>query len=94
MPAQDRGRGDREDLRPPAPAHQPGQRRKPQPAGVIPLQPTGQLAAQDLVLMAQYQQLGILGQVGPDQHCQQAEQAPHQAVDERQQHPAMIPAHS
>jgi hypothetical protein len=62
-PRRPRQRGDREDLRPPAPAHQPGQRRKPQPAGVIPPQPTGQLAAQDLVLMAQYQQLGILGQL-------------------------------
>src|SRR5205823_14628670 len=32
-----------------------------------------------------------LGQVRADQHRQQAEQAPHQAVDERQ-HPEMVPA--
>jgi N12 class adenine-specific DNA methylase len=37
--------------------------------------------------VAQDQQLGILRQVRPDQHRQQAEQAPHHAVDERQQHP-------
>ena len=36
VPAQDRGGGDREDLRPPAAAHQPGQRRKPEPVGMIP----------------------------------------------------------
>jgi hypothetical protein len=36
--------------------------------------------------------LGVLGQVRPDQHRHQAEQAPHQAVDDRQQHPEMVPA--
>ena len=35
----------REDLRPPAAAHQPGQRRKPEPVGVIPPQPTAELTA-------------------------------------------------
>jgi len=92
VPAQDRGRGDREDLRPPAAAHQPGQRRKPEPVGMIPPQPDVELAAQHLVLMAQHQQLGVLGQVRPDQHRHLAEQAPHQAVDDRQQHPEMVPA--
>jgi hypothetical protein len=92
VPAQKRGRSDGEDLRPPAAAHQPRQRRKPDPVGVAPPQPAGQLTAQHLVLMPQHQQLGILGQVRPDQHRQQAEQVPHQAIDERQQHPAMVPA--
>jgi hypothetical protein len=55
-------------------------------------QPAGQLTAQHLVLMAQHQQFGVLGQIRPDQHRQQAEQAPHQAVGERQQHPGMVPA--
>lgn len=32
------------------------------------------------------------GQVRPDQHPQQAQPAAHQAVDERQQHPEMVPA--
>jgi hypothetical protein len=50
---------------------------------MIPPQPAGQLAAQDLDLVAQHQQLGVLGQVRPDQHRQQSEQAPHQAVGER-----------
>jgi hypothetical protein len=57
---------------------------------VIPPQPTTELTAQHLVLMAQHQQLGVLGQVRPDQHRHQAEQAPHQAVDDRQQHPEMV----
>jgi hypothetical protein len=53
VPAQDRGRGDREDLRPPAAAHQPRQRREPQPVSIIPPQSAAELAAQDLVLVAQ-----------------------------------------
>ena len=92
VPAQNRGRGDREDLRPPTAAHQPGQRRKPEPVGVIPPQAAAELAAQHLVLVAQHEQLDVLGQVRPDQHRQQAEQAPHQAVGERQQHAAMLSA--
>ena len=40
VPAQERGRGDRsdrEDPWPPAAAHQPGQRRKPEPVGMVSL---------------------------------------------------------
>jgi len=48
------------------------------------------MAAQHLVLVAQHQQLSVLGQVRADQHRQQAEQAPQQPVDERQQHPEMV----
>jgi hypothetical protein len=59
---------------------------------MIPPQSAGQLAAQDLVLVAQHQQPGVLGQIRPDQHRQQAEQAPHHEIDERQQHPAIVPA--
>jgi hypothetical protein len=59
---------------------------------MVPPQPTSELAAQHLVLMAQHQQLGILGQVRPDQHRQQAQQAPHRAVDERQQLLEVVPA--
>jgi hypothetical protein len=77
VPAQDRGRGDGKDLRPPATVHQPRQRRKPDPVGMVPLQAAIELTAQHLVLVAQHQQLGVLGQVRPDQHRQQAEQAPH-----------------
>jgi hypothetical protein len=59
---------------------------------MIPPHPAGQLAAQDLVLVPQHQQLSILGQIRPDQHRYQAEHAPHQAVDERQQHSEMVTA--
>ena len=65
VPAQDRGRRDREDLRPPSAAHQPGQRRQPKTVGVIPPQPTAELAAQHLVLVAQHQQPGRGGVTGP-----------------------------
>jgi hypothetical protein len=92
VPAQERGRDDRQDLRPPAAAQQPRQRRKPEPVGIVPPQPTAELTAQHLVFVAQHQQLGVLGQIRPDQHRQQADQVPHQAVDDRQQHPEMVPA--
>jgi hypothetical protein len=75
-----------------AAAYQPGQRRRPELVGMIPPQATAELTAQHLVLMAQHQQLDVLGQVRADQHRQQAEQAPHQAVGKRQQDPEMVPA--
>jgi len=53
---------------------------------MIPPQPTAEVTGQHLVLVAQHEQLGVLGQIGPGQHRQQAEQAPQQAVGERQQH--------
>jgi hypothetical protein len=41
VPAKDRGRCDREDLRPPAAAHQP-QRRESEPDGIVPPQAVGE----------------------------------------------------
>jgi hypothetical protein len=49
-------------------------------------------AGQELAVAEQGTVTCILGQVRPDQHGQQADQAPEQAVGERQQHPAMVPA--
>lgn len=81
--AQDRGRGDPEDLRPLPTVRQPGSRRPPEPVGVIPPQPAAShLTAQHLVLETQYQQLNVLGQIRPDPHRQEAEQAPRQPVDQ------------
>ena len=51
---------------------------------MIPPQAATELTAQHLVLVAQHEQLGVLGQIRPDQDRQQAEQAPQQAVDEPQ----------
>ena len=59
---------------------------------MIPPQPATKLTAQHLVLVAQHEQLHVLGQVRTDQHPQQAEQAPHQPVEQRQHHPEMVPA--
>jgi hypothetical protein len=42
--------------------------------------------------VTQHQQLGILGQIRPGQRRQRAEQAPHQAVGEQQQHLEMVSA--
>jgi hypothetical protein len=39
---------------------------------MIPPQAATELAAQHLVLMAQHEQLGVLGQIRPGQHRQQA----------------------
>ena len=59
---------------------------------MIPPQSAADLAAQHLVLVAQYEQFDVLGQVRADQHRQQAEQEPQQAVGKRQQHSEMAPA--
>ncbi len=50
---------------------------------MIPPQAAAELTAQHLVLVAQHEQLGVLGQIRADQHRQHAEQVPHQEVDER-----------
>ncbi|MFC5827974.1 hypothetical protein, partial [Nonomuraea insulae] len=42
--------------------------------------------------MTEHQQLNLLGQISADQYRQQTEQVPHQPVDQRQQHLAMVPA--
>jgi hypothetical protein len=82
VPAQERGRGDREHVRPAATVNQTGQHRQPEPVGVIPPRPASRLTAQHLVLVTKHEQLDVLGQIRPDQHCQQAEQAPHHPVNE------------
>jgi hypothetical protein len=59
---------------------------------MIPPQAAANLAARHLVLVAQHEQLHVLGQFRADQRRQQAEQAPHQPVEQRQQHSEMVPA--
>ncbi|WP_433432634.1 hypothetical protein [Nonomuraea sp. CA-141351] len=81
-----------ETLRPPAAADQPGQRRKPEPVDVTPPRLTAKLTAKHLVLLTEHRQFNILGQIRAHQHGQQAEQAPHQPVDKRQQHLEMVAA--
>ena len=50
------------------------------------------LAAQDSVLVPQYQELSVLGRPGPGQHRQAAQQTANKQVNDRNDHPAMIPA--
>lgn len=92
MPAQDCRRRDRGQLRSPAAADKPRQCRQPEPVGVTPPQAATELPAEHLVLMAEHQQLNILGQLRADQHRQQTEQARHQPVNQRQQHLVMVAA--
>jgi uncharacterized cupin superfamily protein len=92
MPAQDRRRSYREDLRPPATVNQPGRRSEPEPIDLVPPRPAVDLTAQHLVLVTEHQQLNVLGQIRADKHRQQAEQTPNQPVDEQQQHAGTLPA--
>jgi hypothetical protein len=64
VPGQERRRGHREQLGPPLPGDQPGQRREPQPVTRLVADPAG-LAAQHRVLVPEYQEFGILGQLTP-----------------------------
>jgi hypothetical protein len=89
VPGEQRRRGHREHLGPPAPGDQPGQCRKPQPVGRLVADPAG-LAAQHRVLVPEHQELGVLGHLTPGQHHQTAEQTANEQVDDREDHSAMI----
>ena len=80
MPGEQRRRGHGEHRAPPAPGDQPGQRRQPQPVGLLIPDPAG-LSAQYRVLMPEYQESGILGLLTPSRHHHKAEQAPREQVD-------------
>ena len=92
MPGQQRRRGHREHLTPPAPRDQPGQCREPQPIGRLVADPAD-LAAQHRVLVPEHQEFGVLGHLTPGQHHQKAEQAAREQVHDREDHSAMIPTH-
>ena len=79
VPGEQRRRGHREYLAPPAPGDQLGQCREPQPVGRLVADPAD-LAAQHRVLVPEHQQLGILGHLTPGQHHQAVEQAAHEQV--------------
>jgi hypothetical protein len=50
------------------------------------------LAAEDRVLVAKHQKLGVFRHPVPGQHCQGAQQTANKQLDERNDHSAMIPA--
>jgi hypothetical protein len=64
---------------------------QPQPVARLVTDPAG-LAAQDSILVPQYQELSVLGRLGPGQHRQAAQQTANKQVNDRNDHPAMIPA--
>jgi len=90
VPGEQRRRGHREHLAPPAAGNQPRQRCKPQPVARLVTDPAD-LTAQDRVLVPEHQQLGILGHPLPCQHHQTAEQAAYKQVEGRNDHSAIIP---
>ena len=92
MPGEQRRRGHREHLTPPAPRDQPGQCRQPQPVSRLVADPAD-LAAQHRVLVSEHQEFGVLGHLTPGQHRQTAEQAAREQVHDREDHSAMIPTH-
>ena len=91
VPGEQRRRGHHEHLAPPAAGNQSRQRREPQPVARL-VADSADLAAQNRVLVPEYQQLGVVGCLVPGQHLQAAEQAAHEQVDNRNDHSAMIPA--
>jgi hypothetical protein len=90
VPGEQRRGRHREHLAPPAAGNQSRQRREPQPVGWLITNPAD-LAAQQRVLVPQHQKLGILEHLPPGQHCQAAQQAANEQVDDRNDHSAMIP---
>jgi hypothetical protein len=91
VPGEQRRRGHRKHLTPPAARDQSRQRRQPQPAGWLVADPAD-LAAQDRVLVPEHQDFGVLGHPVPRQHRQAADQAAYEQVEDGNDHSAMIPA--
>ena len=91
MPGEQRRRGHREHLAPPAAGNQSRQCRQPQAVPRLIADPAN-LAAEHRVLVPEHQELGILGHLALRQHHQAAEQTTNDQVDDRNDHSAMIPA--
>ena len=81
---QSRGR-DREDLTPAPARYEPCQRSEPRPVNGLVSHPAD-LAAQHRVLVAQNQQLGVLGQITTEQHDQQPEHGTDDHVNKGEYH--------
>ena len=89
VPGQQRRRGHREHLAPPAPGNQPGERGEPQPVTRLVTDPAG-LAAQHRVLVPEDQHSGIPGHLTSAQNHQAGEQTADEQVDAREDHSGMI----
>jgi hypothetical protein len=86
VPGQQRRGRDRNDLTPAPARYEPCQRREPGPvSGLVPR--PADVAAQHRVLVAQDQQLGVLGQITTEQHDQQPEHGTDDHVNEGEDHP-------
>jgi hypothetical protein len=86
VPGQQRRGRDRKDLTPAPARYEPCQRSEPGPVtGLVPH--PADVAAQHRVLVAQNQQLGVLGQITTEQHDQQPEHGTDDQVNEGEDHP-------
>ena len=86
VPGQQRRGRDRKDLAPAPARYEPCQRSEPGPvSGLVPH--PGDVAAQYRVLVAQDQQLRVLGQVTTEQHDQQTRHGTDDQINEGEDHP-------
>ena len=90
VPGEQRCRGHREHLAPPAAGDQAGQCCEPQPVARLVADPAD-LAAKHRVLVPEHQELGVLGHLTPGQHHLAAEPTANELVAHRDDHSAMIP---
>jgi hypothetical protein len=90
MPGQDRRRLGGDDVVPAVSGKQCGQRREPQPIRPPIPNLTGDLAAEDGVLVPEHEQFGILRGVTTQQHRRNGQQSPGQVVQQRHDHYAKI----
>ena len=84
VPTQQRGRGD-EERRPPRPRQQPRQRRQHHPVRGFQVNP-GDLTPQDRDLMAQHENLDLVGAITPRNERQELQSEPDNPVPERHDH--------
>jgi hypothetical protein len=86
VPGQQRRGRDRKDLAPAPARYEPCQRSEPDPVSGLVSRPAD-VAAQHRVLVAQNQQLGVLGQITTEQHDQQPEHGTDDHVNKGEDHP-------
>jgi hypothetical protein len=86
MPGKQGAGGDREDLTPVAPGNQPGQGCEPEPVGGLIADRSGQLAAQDRVLVPQHQQFRLLRRLATQEHRWNSQQLPSHLVEQGHDH--------
>ena len=73
--------------------YQPGQDGEPEPVRRLVAYRDHQLSPKDRVLVSQHKQLGVLRQLGTQQHRWDGQQLPSHLVQQRHDHPDMLSTH-